>query len=124
MEVAKSIAEATYKDASGVEQPSPNKWQAVYILGQIFDARRDPAKALVYYKQVAERFTDAALAVADMTSPGEARDALRSALRAIVLAEWRRFGATGPESLRDDWAGLDFDLNADGLLAWCARRAR
>lgn len=74
--------------------------------------------------RMVERFTDAALAVADMTSSGEARDALRSALRAIVLAEWRRFGATGPESLLDEWAGLDFDLNADGLLAWCARRAR
>ena len=36
---------ATYKDADGVDQPSPNKWQALYILGQIYDARRQPAKA-------------------------------------------------------------------------------
>ena len=74
--------------------------------------------------RMVERFTDAALAVADTAAQDEARVALRSALRAIVLAEWRGFGATGPESLLDEWAGLDFDLNADGLLAWCARRAR
>ena len=67
IEVAKAIAEATYKDASGVEQPSPNKWQAIYILGQIYDARRRPAQALTYYKQVAERFTDAAGAVKSLT---------------------------------------------------------
>jgi hypothetical protein len=51
--VAEAIARATYKDADGVEQPSPNKWQALYILGQIHDARRQPAQALAYYEQVA-----------------------------------------------------------------------
>ena len=61
--VAEAIARATYKDASGADQPSPNKWQALYILGQIFDARRAPAKALEYYRQVADRFTDAASAI-------------------------------------------------------------
>ena len=61
--VAEKIAAATYKDAAGVDQPSPNKWQAVYILGQIYDARRDPVKALTFYEQVAERFSDAAGAV-------------------------------------------------------------
>ena len=71
------------------------------------------------------RFTAAALATAQGDVPPEARrPALRAALRDIVLDEWRRLGATGPESLLDDWAGFDFDLNADGLLAWLARRAR
>ena len=65
--VAETIADATYKDANGVDQPSPNKWQAIYILGQIHDARRDPAKALTYYEQVADRFTDAAGAVKALT---------------------------------------------------------
>ena len=60
IEVAGAIARATYKDAAGAEQPSPNKWQALFILGQIYDARRQPAKALEYYRQVADRFTDAA----------------------------------------------------------------
>src|SRR5205807_1179252 len=55
------------KDAAGADQPSPNKWQAVYILGQIFDARRQPDRALGYYRQVAERFTDASEAVQSYT---------------------------------------------------------
>jgi tetratricopeptide (TPR) repeat protein len=63
IEVAKTIAHATYKDAAGAEQPSPNKWQAIYILGQIHDAHRQPAQALEYYRQVADRFTDAAGAI-------------------------------------------------------------
>jgi tetratricopeptide (TPR) repeat protein len=67
VEVAGTIARATYKDAAGAEQPSPNKWQALYILGQIYDARRQPAKALEYYRQVADRFTDAAGAITSFT---------------------------------------------------------
>jgi tetratricopeptide (TPR) repeat protein len=67
IEVAQAIARATYKDASGAEVPSPNKWQAIYILGQIYDARRQPAEALKYYRQVADRFTDAAGAILSYT---------------------------------------------------------
>jgi alpha-2-macroglobulin len=67
IEVAEAIARATYKDANGVDQPSPNKWQALYILGQIYDARRNPAKAVDFYTQVADRFADAAGAVKALT---------------------------------------------------------
>ncbi len=67
IEVAEAIAKASYKDANGVEQPSPNKWQALYIIGQIHDARREPAKAVPYYQQVADRFTDAAEAIKALT---------------------------------------------------------
>jgi tetratricopeptide (TPR) repeat protein len=67
IEVAGAIARATYKDAAGAEQPSLNKWQALFILGQIYDARRQPAKALEYYRQVADRFTDAAGAIKSYT---------------------------------------------------------
>ena len=67
IEVAGAIARATYKDAAGAEQPSPNKWQALFILGQIYDARRQPGKALEYYRQVADRFTDAAGAIKSYT---------------------------------------------------------
>jgi hypothetical protein len=63
IQVAEAISKATYLDPSGAERPSPNKWQALYILGQIYDARRQPAKALGFYDQVAERFTDAASAI-------------------------------------------------------------
>ena len=65
--VAQTIAQATYKDAAGVDQPSANKWQALYILGQIHDARRQPGKALEYYRQVADRFSDAASAIQSYT---------------------------------------------------------
>ncbi len=67
IEVAEGISNATYKDAAGVEQPSPNKWQAIYILGQIHDARRQPAKAVEFYRQVADRFSDAAGAIRALT---------------------------------------------------------
>ncbi len=67
IEVAQTIARATYKDAAGADQPSPNKWQAIYILGQIHDARRQPAQALEFYRQVADRFTDAAGAILSYT---------------------------------------------------------
>ena len=67
IEVAEAIARATYKDANGLDQPSPNKWQALYILGQIHDARRNPARAVEYYKQVADRFADASGAVKALT---------------------------------------------------------
>jgi len=67
IEVADAISRATYKDANGIDQPSANKWQAVYILGQIYDARRQPARAVEFYKQVAERFVDAAGAVKALT---------------------------------------------------------
>lgn len=73
--------------------------------------------------RMVRRFTDTALAHAARPA-AEARAAIRDGLRAIVLEEWRRSGATGPESLLDEWAGFDFDLNADGLMAWLARRAR
>ncbi len=41
VEVAGTIARATYKDAAGAEQPSPNKWQALYHPRP--DLRRAPA---------------------------------------------------------------------------------
>ena len=70
VEVAEAIAKATYRDVNGVDQPGPNKWQAIYILGQIFDARRQPGKAVGYYEQVADRFSDAAEAVKQFTRKG------------------------------------------------------
>ncbi|WP_152052024.1 MG2 domain-containing protein [Tautonia marina] len=65
--VAETIAAATYRDDRGAEIPSPNKWQALYILGQIFHARRDASKAVSYYEQVADRFTDAAGSIRQLT---------------------------------------------------------
>ncbi len=96
IEVAETIARATYQDPNGVEQPSPNKWQAIYILGQIHDARRQPAKALSYYEQVAERFTDAAGAVKALTRK-ELKlpevTVIRSASKPVAAAEGAGFRA-------------------------------
>lgn len=73
--------------------------------------------------RMVRRFTETALAHAARPA-AEARAAIRDGLRAVVLDEWRRLGATAPDALLDEWAGFDFDLNADGLMAWLARRAR
>jgi uncharacterized protein YfaS (alpha-2-macroglobulin family)/tetratricopeptide (TPR) repeat protein len=92
--VAEKIAAATYKDKDGVDQPSANKWQALYILGQIYDARRQPGKALAYYERVADRFTDAAGAVEALK---------RKSLKLPEVAVVRRAGvaaATGGVGLR------------------------
>ncbi len=70
IEVAAAIARATYKDGNGLDQASPNKWQALYILGQIHDARRQPAQAVAYYQQVADRFADATGALKSLTRKG------------------------------------------------------
>lgn len=62
IELAKAIAEATYPDPSGIPQPGPNKWNALYILGQIHEARLRPDLAVEYYGMVKDRFGDAAMA--------------------------------------------------------------
>ena len=67
VEVAEAIAKATYKDAGGRRPAQPEQVAGAYILGQIFDARREPGKALEYYRQVADRFTDAASAIQSYT---------------------------------------------------------
>ncbi len=91
IEVAGTIARATYKDAAGADQPSPNKWQAIYILGQIYDARRQPARALEYYKQVADRFGDAASAIQSYT-----RKELKMPEVTVIRPEPRPAVAAGP----------------------------
>jgi len=93
IEVAQTIARATYKDAAGADQPSPNKWQAIYILGQIHDARRQPALALEFYRQVADRFTDAAGAILSYT-----RKDLKLPEVSVVRLDARPVVAAGPAS--------------------------
>jgi outer membrane protein assembly factor BamD (BamD/ComL family) len=62
-ELAELVAAATYRDEQGVERPSPNKWLALYIVGQIYHAQQETAKAIEYYKKVKSRFSDADEAV-------------------------------------------------------------
>ncbi len=63
-ELAEKVAVATYRDEQGVERSSPNKWLAYYIIGQIYHAQKDTARAIEYYKKVREHFSDAAEAIA------------------------------------------------------------
>ncbi len=62
-DLAEQVATATYRDAQGIEQPSPNKWLALYIIGQVYHAQNQFARAIEYYKKVREQFSDAAEAV-------------------------------------------------------------
>lgn len=94
--LAEKIAEATYKDENGVDQPSPNKWQALYILGQIHDARHQPSKAVEYYRKVADRFTEAASAVKALT-----RKELALPEVAVVRPALKREVAGGGVGLRN-----------------------
>ncbi len=111
VEVAEKIARSVYKDASGVEQPSPNKWQAVYILGQIFDARRVPGKALEYYRQVADRFTDASSAIEFYT-----RKDLRVPEVSVVRPQIKPAVAQAGETDRPDAHGFPAGLRAVSVL--------
>lgn len=61
--LAELVAESRYKDESGVERPSPNRDLALYIVGQIYHARRMTDKAIEYYKKVRQQFSDAEEAV-------------------------------------------------------------
>lgn len=64
LEMCEKVAEATRVDpATGRTIESPNKWQAVYILGQIYHSLGQPEKAIEYYQRVNERFADAREAI-------------------------------------------------------------
>jgi tetratricopeptide (TPR) repeat protein len=62
-ELAEQVAAATFRDEQGLVRPSPNKWLALYIIGQIHHAQNQTAKAIEYYKKVKSHFSDAAEAV-------------------------------------------------------------
>jgi hypothetical protein len=49
--------------ATGRKVESPNKWRAIYIIGQIYHSLGQPEKAIEYYSRVNERFEDAREAI-------------------------------------------------------------
>ncbi len=60
----RKVAEMTHKDPhTGQTVPAENKWQAVYIEGQIFHSLGKPAEALAEYEQVKDQFPDAKEAI-------------------------------------------------------------
>ena len=64
LEMCRKVAEAKRIDpATGREVESPNKWQAIYILGQVYHSLGEAADAIREYRRVEDRFTDAKEAI-------------------------------------------------------------
>jgi tetratricopeptide (TPR) repeat protein len=60
LEMCKKVAEAKRKDPrTGIELPAANKWQAIYIMGQVHHSLGEAAAAIAEYGRVKERFADA-----------------------------------------------------------------
>jgi alpha-2-macroglobulin len=60
----RKVAEMMHKDPqSGELVPAENKWQAVYITGQIFHSLGKPTEALAAYERVQDKFPDAREAI-------------------------------------------------------------
>ena len=66
--MAQKVAEARRLDKkTGREVESDNKWQAIYIMGQVYHSLGEAAKAIAEYTRVEDRFADAKQAIAYFT---------------------------------------------------------
>jgi tetratricopeptide (TPR) repeat protein len=64
LKTVKQVAEYVRKDAqTGAETPAASKWQALYIMGQIYHSLGKPAEAVEEYTKVKDRFPDAGEAI-------------------------------------------------------------
>jgi tetratricopeptide (TPR) repeat protein len=64
LKTCRQVAEMQHKDPhTGELVPAENKWQAVYITGQIFHSLGKPAQALAEYERVKDKFPDAREAI-------------------------------------------------------------
>ncbi|MCH7988231.1 MAG: tetratricopeptide repeat protein [Planctomycetes bacterium] len=64
LKMCKQVAEATRKDPrTGIELAAANKWQAIYIMGQVYHSLGKPADAITEYERVKKRFPDASEAI-------------------------------------------------------------
>lgn len=64
LKTCEKVAETKRKDpATGIEVAAANKWQAIYIMGQIYHSLGKPAQAITEYKRVKGRFPDAGEAI-------------------------------------------------------------
>ncbi len=65
LEMCRKVADYKHADkTTGREVESPNKWQAIYILGQIYHSLGEAAAAIREYRRVEDRFADAKEAIA------------------------------------------------------------
>ncbi len=61
----RQVSEYQRRDpATGRAEPSANKWRAVFLLGQVFHSRGEPAAAVEQYRRVEDRFADARRSIA------------------------------------------------------------
>ena len=64
LDMCRKVSEAIRKDpGTGVLVPAANKWQAIYIMGQVYHSLGQAAQAITEYERVKERFSDAAQAI-------------------------------------------------------------
>ena len=64
LKMCRKVAEWKRKDRqAGVDTAALNKWQAIYIMGQVYHSLGKPAEAITEYERVGERFADAAEAI-------------------------------------------------------------
>ncbi|MGH7140259.1 MAG: tetratricopeptide repeat protein [Pirellulales bacterium] len=64
LEMCRKVAEAKHVDRqTGREEESSNKWQAIYILAQVYNSLGKAADAIKEYTRVEERFADARRAI-------------------------------------------------------------
>lgn len=64
LEMCQKVAEANFQDPkTGSTRQADNKWEAIYIMGQIHHSLGHAAKAIDQYAKVSERFKDAAEAI-------------------------------------------------------------
>jgi uncharacterized protein YfaS (alpha-2-macroglobulin family)/TolA-binding protein len=64
-EMLERVAASTRTDAAtGRTSESPNRWPALYILGQVFHSLDQPDEAIRYYRMVEDRFPDAKKSIA------------------------------------------------------------
>ena len=65
LEMCRKVAEMKRTDkTTGREVESPNKWRAIYILGQVYHGLGDAVEAIREYRRVEDRFSDAKEAIA------------------------------------------------------------
>jgi glyoxylase-like metal-dependent hydrolase (beta-lactamase superfamily II) len=115
---------------------SPTQFDPQQLIASIHRllAYRPQAAYLTHYSRVTDlerlgadlelqvrEFERFALAHAD-EPPAVAQPALCAAIRGLWVELARRHGCAQPGELIDSVLGLDLQLNADGLLAWLARR--
>jgi len=99
-------------------------------------ARKPSAAFLTHYSRITDlervgvdltrmiaAHVDIALAHAALPTH-EARDAIRDDLKELFARELQQFGGAVSAENFERWLGGDAELNADGLLAWLARRNR